>query len=254
MIALICSTLDNPSEQNFMLGVYEKYHKLMYAIACRTANLADCEDIVQSAMIRLIKNCATLMRLDEPALVKYISVTVQTTSIKHYTQKQAWQSKVVSIDDKDMIDIPDTCPSIEEKLCSVESIEEFREAWDTLDDPERLILEQKYFLRLSDEEMSRIYACKPASVRVKISRAKKDVYVILTLNSMVRSSECSSEVARALERISPRERDLLKSKLFDRKTDLELQEMYHCSQELIHKRLNRARRMLYDVLFQKEGG
>lgn len=253
MIALICSTLDNPSERNFMLGVYEKYNKLMYAIAGRTANSADCEDIVQSAMIRLIKNCATLMRLDEPALVKYISVTVQTTSVKHYTQKQAWQNKVVSIDDEDMTDIPDTCPPIEEMLCSAESIEEFREAWNTLADPERLILEQKYFLRLSDEEMSRIYACKPASVRVKISRAKKDVYVVLALNSMVRSSECSSELARALERVSPKERDLLKSKLFDRKTDLELQEMYNCSQELIHKRLNRARRMLYEVLCQKEG-
>ena len=73
-----------------MLGLYEKYHKLMYSIAGKTANPADCEDIVQSAMIRLIQNCATLMCLDEPALVKYISITVRTTSIKHYSQKEAW--------------------------------------------------------------------------------------------------------------------------------------------------------------------
>lgn len=251
MIALICSTLDNPAERNFMLGVYEKYNKLMYAIAGRTANVEDCEDIVQSAMIRLIKNCTTLMRLDEPALVKYISVTVHTTSIKHYTKKQSWQSKVISIDDDDLPDIPDIRPPIEEMLCSAESKEEFREAWRTLDDPERLILEQKYFLRLSDEEMSRIYDCKPASVRVKISRAKKDIYVVLALNSMVRSSESSTDVERALEQIGPKERDLLRSKLFDGKTDLELQKKYHCSHELIHKRLNRARRMLYELLCQK---
>lgn len=254
MISLICSTLDNPYEQNFMLEVYEKYNKLMYAIAGRTGNLVDCEDIVQSAMVGLIKNCTTLMQLEKPALVKYISVTVQTTSIKHYRQKQDWQSKVVSMDDEDVTDIPDdSCPPIEEMLCSAESMSEFREAWNSLTGPERLILEQKYFLGLSDEEMGRVYDCKPASVRVKISRAKRNVYIVLILNEMIRSAKGSSDIENALERISPRERDLLKSKLFDRKTDLELQEQYHCSQELINKRLNRARRMLYELLCQKEG-
>lgn len=157
MITLICSTLATPSERNFMLGVYEKYHKLMYSIAGRTANTADCEDIVQNAMISLIKNCATLMCLDEPALVKYISITVRTTSIKYYSQKEAWQSRVISLDDEDIPDMPDTCPPIEEMLCSTESMEEFRQAWRGLADSERLLLEQKYFLSLSDDELSQIY-------------------------------------------------------------------------------------------------
>lgn len=157
MITLICSTLATPSERNFMLGVYEKYHKLMYSIAGRTANTADCEDIVQNAMISLIKNCATLMCLDEPALVKYISITVRTTSIKYYAQKEAWQSRVISLDDEDIPDMPDTCPPIEEMLCSTESMEEFRQAWRGLADSERLLLEQKYFLSLSDDELSQIY-------------------------------------------------------------------------------------------------
>lgn len=234
-----------------MLGVYEKYHKLMYSIAGRTANPADCEDIVQNAMISLIKNCATLMRLDEPALVKYISITVRTTSIKYYSQKEAWQSRVISLDDEDIPDMPDTCPPIEEMLCSTESMEEFRQAWRGLADSERLLLEQKYFLSLSDDELSQIYHCKPSSVRVKISRAKKDVYVALTLNAIVRSTEHASAVSRALEQLDVKERKLLKLKLLDGKTDSELQEMYECSPDLLHKRLNRARHMLYDVLFQE---
>lgn len=234
-----------------MLGLYEKYHKLMYSIAGKTANPADCEDIVHSAMIRLIQNCATLMCLDEPALVKYISITVRTTSIKHYSQKEAWQSRVVSIDDEDMPDIPDTCPPIEEMLCSTERMEEFRQAWCSLADSERLLLEQKYFLFLSDDELSRIYNCKPSSVRVKISRAKKDVYVALTLNNMVRSTEYASAVSSALEQMDVKERKLLKFKLIDRKTDSELLEVYKCSPDLLHKRLNRARHMLYDILFQE---
>lgn len=234
-----------------MLDLYEKYHKLMYSIAGKTANPADREDIVQSAMIRLIQNCATLMCLDEPALVTYISITVRTTSIKHYSQKEAWQGRVISLDDEDMPDIPDTCPPIEEMLCSAESMEEFRQAWRGLADSERLLLEQKYFLSLSDDELSKIYHCKPSSIRVKISRAKKDVYIALTLNHMVRNTEYAAAVSRALKQIDSKERKLLKFKLFDGKTDLELQEMYKCSPDLLHKRLNRARHMLYDVLFQE---
>ena len=52
-------------------------------------------------------------------------------------------------------------------------------ALESLPDNERLLLEQKYFLGSSDEELARFFRCKPGSVRMKLTRARRHMLRIL---------------------------------------------------------------------------
>lgn len=42
-----------------------------------------------------------------------------------------------------------------------------------------MVLEGRYFLGLTDEELAQLFGCKPGSVRVKLTRARRNALKIM---------------------------------------------------------------------------
>lgn len=69
---------------------------------------------------------------------------------------------------------------MEEYMISKEEIDELVRRWPQLDDRSKLLLEGKYILGKSDEELAEELSIKPASVRMALTRARQCAYQLLT--------------------------------------------------------------------------
>ena len=88
---------ENPG---FMEDIYRKHERLMYYIAGKyTTNLVQREDIVQTAVLALLKNEATLQRLPPYAQVNYIAVAVRNTAVNAIKRNQTEAARHVPLDD-----------------------------------------------------------------------------------------------------------------------------------------------------------
>ena len=66
----------------FMEDIYLKHERLMYYIAGKYSEVSvQREDIVQTAVLSLLKNEATLQRLPPYAQINYIAAAVRNTAI-----------------------------------------------------------------------------------------------------------------------------------------------------------------------------
>jgi len=169
--------VDTESDHAFMDAFCDAYTGFMYHIASKyTASHEDREDIVQEASIRLVKNVSALRRTPQEKILKYITLTVRATYLD--MQKHKW-NLVIPVDDQ----------ALEELLCEVLLEEKtFAEVSAKLD-VERLknelptkdwiLLEGKYLLDLTWEELGALVGVNPASVRMMLSRARKTAEKIL---------------------------------------------------------------------------
>ena len=170
MLSWLCEILSEPSDRAFMEELYQTYETLMYATARKYLPPEDSADAVQDGVERLIGKIETLRHLEKPALIRYIGLTVQTAAIDLWRRKTAHPA-ALSLEEGTVGENPDC--DLEELLCGKERMEAFRAAWRKLEEKDRLLLQQKYFLELSDEELAGSYGCKPDSIRMKLTRARR---------------------------------------------------------------------------------
>ena len=64
---------------------------------------------------------------------------------------------------------------VEEQLIRKEWQREFAKIWDELPERERLLLEGKYIFHESDEDIASWMNCKPSSVRMALTRARRKI-------------------------------------------------------------------------------
>lgn len=63
MVTWICSVVSDPDDQEFLIGLYEEFHDLMFSVARRyNNNWMSCEDIVQESILRIIDKLDVLRR------------------------------------------------------------------------------------------------------------------------------------------------------------------------------------------------
>ena len=67
---------------------------------------------------------------------------------------------------------------VEKKLI----IDYIRNIWCCLERDTRMLMEQKYILRWSDEELAEILGIQPQSVRMRLTRAKRELMAQLQKN------------------------------------------------------------------------
>lgn len=176
MIAFICSVVDDPNDQEFMIRLYEKYKRLMFSTARKFVDDPEaCQDIVEDGILKLIQKISILREKNHYILADYIATTIQNTAI-NYLKHEAVTKKYFdrSIDDVDEIeDALAQQPSLEEFILAQEKSDFILEVLDLLSDQERILLEGKYILEYTDEELAEQLHCKPSSVRMKLTRARR---------------------------------------------------------------------------------
>lgn len=92
--------LGKKKAQDFMAELYLKHERLMYYIAGNyTKDLFRREDIVQAALIALLRNEATLHNLSDSARLSYIASAVRNTAINALRREQRESVQCVSIEE-----------------------------------------------------------------------------------------------------------------------------------------------------------
>lgn len=144
------------SDQAFFQKFYEDNKKFMYYIAGQyTSSHADREDIVQDAIVRLIKNISTLRKLDGCKTAKYIVLTIRAAFLDNERRKHG--SITLFLDDATLEALIKTEVIISGNMPDIDARLEVDWLKRTLTPRDWLVLEGKYIMGYSQEELGRSF-------------------------------------------------------------------------------------------------
>lgn len=155
----------------------------MFATAGKfTKNPADREDIVQSALERLIKIFSAPGK-KRCISAGYIVFTTRSAAIDHLRRQGQDAEHCIHIDNDQLAEIAATDELLEDMLIPPDNVERLWAIWPELPADDRLLLEGRYILEMTDQELSQLIPCKPSSVRMKLTRARRRAFKLLTARS-----------------------------------------------------------------------
>ena len=164
---------EDPSDRQFIEELYHQYNRLMYRKALdNLADPQDVDDLVQDCLERLIKQVGTLRKLSGCTLTAYIVYTVRNTAINMKRRREV-QSRHVFLSDFSELEPEDSSLSPEDALLVDERSEHFMQAFAELSEDDQFLLIGKYIQGLRDEELAQMMGCGAASVRMKLTRARR---------------------------------------------------------------------------------
>lgn len=172
MIPLIITSIEDDDDRRFMEDLYLSYNRLMFSTISKI--ISDewaVEDILQTVLEKLIGKLQLLRTFSKPKLINYISKTSRNTTL-NYLRSQSRRSNEISYDDE-IEDASLTSPGVEDLLLMSEMIGNAHAAFEKLDDRNKRLLELKYFLEKTNEEIADELRVKPSSVRMMLTRARK---------------------------------------------------------------------------------
>jgi len=162
----------------FFEHFYQENKRFIFFIAGKyTAINEEREDLVQDAVERLLGNISTLKELSEPKAKKYIALTVKAAFLDSEKKKHA--SSSTEFDDtvlETLVRAGLVVPTDGRKNSAHLEVAQLKEE---LDHRDWLVLEGKYILGYSQEELGHQLGVAPDSVRMIICRAKEKARKIL---------------------------------------------------------------------------
>lgn len=174
MIVWAFDTFNSPNNQKFVEDIYNKYKLLMFSIARKyTSNASDQEDIVQTVLERLLKKVSTAGTSKCDISASYIICTVRSVSIDFLRKQGREAEHCVSIEDEQLTETLRTDETLDDLLLGLEDAKVLKDVWPQLLHEDRLLLEGKYILGLTDQELADILKCKSSSIRMKLTRARR---------------------------------------------------------------------------------
>lgn len=181
LLGWVFATLVEPVSQSSIEEIYLKYRRLMYATAGKfTQNEEDQKDIVQTAMERLIKIFSDPKAKKRCISAGYIVFTIRSVSIDFFRKQNREAEHCISIEDDRLAEIAIDTDSIDNFLLRSDSDKRLWDLWSKLSAEDRILLEGKHILDFSDEELASILKCKTASVRMKLTRARRRAMKLLS--------------------------------------------------------------------------
>lgn len=182
MISFICSMVEDADDQSFIIDLYHTYKKLMLMTARKyVADECGCEDIMQDSIVKLIQNIHVIRSKERCVLASYIVSTVRNTAID-YLRKQGRDSKYRNSVEESACEEPADAASVsvEELILMKERRSQLYDIWPQLSEQDQTALRGKYILEYSDAEIASLLGCKEASVRTRLSRARKRAFYLLS--------------------------------------------------------------------------
>lgn len=162
-------------DQQFFLRFYEEYKTFLYYIAGQyTASSAERDDLTQEALVRLLQHTDTLRQMGPAETATYIALTVRSAFLD---MQRRLGHEVLVEPYGDMLDIllsrqslgapdPDARLAVQRLRSGLS-----RRDW--------LVLEGKYILGYTHEELSALLGVDRQTMRSVVSRAKKRAREIL---------------------------------------------------------------------------
>ena len=104
MILYVLAEIENETDQQFMLSLYEKYKPIMFGTVRKyVSDYFVVEDLVQDSLVKLIPKIATLKELERCKLDAYIVYTVRNTAFNYFKANRKNISGSIQIDNVDYL-------------------------------------------------------------------------------------------------------------------------------------------------------
>ena len=159
--------------QEFIVGLYEQYRRLMFSTARKyTTDPQAAEETVQDVLVKLVENVDTLRRVDRCVLPAMVVIIVRNTAINYLKHMNVVQKHTAELPEE--ADAPSGGPTLDELMVREEQLSALRRVWPRLPEADQLLLSGRYILGLDDRELARLAGCKPSSVRMKLTRARRN--------------------------------------------------------------------------------
>lgn len=180
MIMFLSSVSCSPSDKEFIIQLYEEYHRLMFFVVKQyIPDFSIHEDIVQECLVNLIKKVETLKPMERCALSGYVVSTVRNTSINYLKHQGRILKHQTLIEDDKEDEVLAVGASMDELITLMEHKSKLKAIWPMLRQEEQILLEGKYILGYSDRELALQLKCKPDSIRMKLTRARRKALKLL---------------------------------------------------------------------------
>ena len=161
------------SDEKFLLDLYRRYRAVMYSTVSHIViDKREVDDILQDCMVKLIAKLTTLRELNAFQQAAYMVATAKNTAL-NYNRRKEREDNRICFTEMTGEDVPDDAPTAEQAMLAAVDIEEFWQLFHQLSDTEQMLLMGKYFLEMSDAQLSELLGCKPESVRMKLTRARR---------------------------------------------------------------------------------
>lgn len=173
MIPYCILAIEDDSDRTFMTDLFLQYQRLMYhEILKITRDEISTEDVLQNTLVRLIDKIQKLRSFERNQLVNYI-ISASKNSAYYYLRQQKHQTAFSFDDCIDYPDVEHDRHATEEFLIRAEELNCLFQIWPQLDERSRYLLEGRYILELSMEEMAQALDIQVASIRMALTRARK---------------------------------------------------------------------------------
>lgn len=171
--------IEDEPQRSFMQQLYFRYRARMYAVAFSVmGHHHDSEDIVNDTLLKLIEKIPLLMGLSCFALQSYIVISTKRTAI-NLLRRRKRRSELLFDDESLMDTIASSDPDPDEALLREADIQLLGQALARLSQRQRDLLDMKYLLGLSDNEIAETFGVKAASLPSLYSRARRALRDIL---------------------------------------------------------------------------
>jgi RNA polymerase sigma-70 factor (ECF subfamily) len=173
MIPVIILAIEDSDDRAFMENIYISYQRLMYSEILKIVKDSwATEDILHTVIIKLIDKIPLLRTLTRTKLVNYIITASKNTALNFLRQKKRLAEYTYD-DGFDSLDEDEVMYDVGSEFNLRERIDGVNTAWKLLDDRSKRILQMKYILEKTNEEIGQELGIKPDSVRTTIIRVRE---------------------------------------------------------------------------------
>lgn len=183
MLPSVISMMVDEDDRDFMSQLYLKYRNIMFSeIIKLISDPWEAEDILQNALIKLSDKVSLLRELDERRRINYV-----ITAVRNLAKNSIRDNHIVflcSLDDEslNLAECISDGTEIEQGIILREQLKDLSSVWSMLDETSQCLLEGKYILRRSDEELGSILGINPSSVRMMLTRSRRKALELMKTN------------------------------------------------------------------------
>mgnify|MGYP002626274011 CR=1 FL=1 len=169
------------ADREIVRVIYEQHKGVMYRTArANVRDQAEADDVVNDALMRLFRKADKLAAMDRPAVAAYVANTVFSAAMdnerRHHAERRRTERACTVMPDE-------TVPGPEEGFLEHEErsdrVRLLHEALEELPEADRVLLVGKYVEGVSDQMLAARIGVKPASVRMKLTRARQRIKRII---------------------------------------------------------------------------
>lgn len=176
MLPLIFSTIEDAGSREFMEQLYIKYSKLIYSQVYKlTRDSYEVEEIVQESLVHLFEKVDLLQTLPRDRLVNYLISTARYTGYAFFRKKRKVEEISIEEDEAACFGEGVYQSGLDEVMIQKLESEQLYQVWLRLRKRDQLILNMKYILDLSNETIAETLGVKVGSVRMLLTRAKRNL-------------------------------------------------------------------------------